>query len=75
MNSQLLDDAEHIISTTPVDPPTAAATAPHPGLPPSRHRRPSHVWNHFIEQAGTEMQAKCNYCGLLTRFKDGTSLI
>jgi hypothetical protein len=72
---RLLDDVEHIISTTPVDPPTTAATAPHPGLPSSERRHPSRVWNHFIEQASTEKQGKCNYCGLLIRFKDGTSLI
>ncbi|PNY04810.1 HAT family dimerization domain-containing protein [Trifolium pratense] len=63
MDSQLLDDAV---------PPTAAATTHH-GLPPSGYRRQSHVWMHFTEQVGTQMQAKYNHCPSKIKFKDGTS--
>ncbi|KAJ1442772.1 Zinc finger, BED-type [Sesbania bispinosa] len=33
----------------------------------------STTWDHFIVESGVEKKARCNYCGDIIKYKDGTS--
>ncbi|RYR74883.1 hypothetical protein Ahy_A02g009595 [Arachis hypogaea] len=45
-----------------------------PSSPPSGVRKNrSAVWNHFDVENATEKKAKCNYCGSLIQYGNGTS--
>ncbi|KAJ1375314.1 Zinc finger, BED-type, partial [Sesbania bispinosa] len=65
MDSPLRETAGHSISTTPVASGTAAP------LPPRNNR--STAWDHFTAETGEEKKARCNYCGTLIKYRDGTS--
>ncbi|KAJ1379528.1 Zinc finger, BED-type [Sesbania bispinosa] len=65
MDSPLHEIAGHSISTMPVASGTAAM------LPPCNNR--STAWDHFTIEFGVEKKARCNYCGGIIKYKDGTS--
>ncbi|KAJ1413089.1 Zinc finger, BED-type [Sesbania bispinosa] len=63
------ETAEHIVSTPP------AVSNTDTMLPPRSvgRRSRSEAWNHFTIEPGLEKKAKCNYCGGLIKFENGTS--
>ncbi|KAJ1442182.1 Zinc finger, BED-type [Sesbania bispinosa] len=65
MDSPLRETAGHSISTTLVAFGTAAPLLP-------RNNR-STAWDHFTVEIGKEKKARCNYCGTLIKYRDGTS--
>ncbi|KAJ1408960.1 Zinc finger, BED-type [Sesbania bispinosa] len=65
MDSPLRETAGYSISTTPVASGTATM------LPPRNNR--STAWDHFTIESGVEKKARCNYCGGIIKYKDGTS--
>ncbi|KAJ1412210.1 Zinc finger, BED-type [Sesbania bispinosa] len=61
--------AKHIVSTPPVVSNTGTMLPPHS----IGRRNRSEAWNHFTIEPGSEKKAKCNYCGGLIKFENGTS--